>query len=477
MEFVHEEDRERILAGVARTIAGFVEPHEFRVLDKGGRMRFVRTSGRPIVEDGQLVGIAGVLSDLTDLRQAEAAKEELEAQLQQSQKMEALGRLAGGVAHDFNNLLFVILNYATLLEARSDPDSKEQQQAGAIRQAAERAAALTRQLLTFSRTKVMKPRRLHLNEVLVETESMLRRIVGEDVQLSTRLGKGLPRIACDRAHLDQVLINLTVNAREAMGEGGVLSVETGLQELGPDPALAELELEPGSYVCLAVEDTGCGMSRAVQERACEPFFTTKKGSGGTGLGLSTVYSAVRQAGGLLRLHSEPGRGTRVEVFLPAAQELEALEADEDCQEAPPSSQPVLGQGRVALLVEDEPRVRELARTMLEAQDFVVLDAGHPEQALRLARLHRAPLALLLTDVVMPDINGRQLAEELRSMQPDLPVLYMSGYTDNVISRHGMLEDDVVLLEKPFTSEDLRIKVAEVLGACAGQDSQEEGEGA
>ena len=468
-DFIHPEDLERVAEGVAQTYQGRIEPLEFRVLDKDGSERFVRTSGRVVKENGQVVGIGGIMTDLTELRNVEADKADLEEQLQQSQKMEALGRLAGGVAHDFNNLLFVMLNYASLIEARAEDGTEDAKQAAAIRQAAERAGELTRQLLTFSRTKVMKPRRFDLNEVLAEMESMLRRIVGEDVLLSTRLAKDLPCIACDRSHLDQVLINLAANARDAMAGGGSLSLETRLIELGPDLVPSELQLEAGPYVCLTVRDTGCGMAKDVLDRAFEPFFTTKKASSGTGLGLSTVYSAIRQSGGLVRIESSPGQGTLVEVFLPVAKGDGTPLDESDCGEATerhglPSEERSEGP-RVALLVEDDPQVRELSRTMLENEGFTVLDAGHPEEALRLARLHHGPLSLLLTDVVMPDMNGRQLAEQLCRERPEVKVLYMSGYTDNVIAQHGMLDADVMLLEKPFTAKDLHARLCDLLLPC------------
>ncbi|MBW2702902.1 MAG: PAS domain S-box protein [Deltaproteobacteria bacterium] len=472
-DFIHPEDLERVAEGVAQTYHGRIEPLEFRVNDKDGSERFVRTWGRVMEENGQVVGIGGIMSDLTELRKVEADKADLEEQLQQSQKMEALGRLAGGVAHDFNNLLFVMLNYASLIEERAGDGTVDAKQAGAIRQAAERAGELTRQLLTFSRTKVVKLRRFDLNEVLVEMESMLRRIVGEDVQLSTRLAKDLPCIACDRSHLDQVLINLAANARDAMAGGGSLTLETRLIELGPDLVPSELQLEPGPYVCLTVRDTGCGMSKDVLGRAFEPFFTTKKDSSGTGLGLSTVYSAIRQSGGLVRMDSSPGRGTLVEVYLPMANgDASALDKSDRQEATERHALPSDGR-RVALLVEDEPQVRELSRTMLENEGFTVLDAGHPEEALRLARLHRGPLSLLLTDVVMPDMNGRQLAEQLCRERPEVKVLYMSGYTDNVIAQHGMLDVDVMLLEKPFTAKELHTKLCDLFLPCDDEEEKED----
>ncbi|MBN2498530.1 MAG: PAS domain S-box protein [Deltaproteobacteria bacterium] len=450
LDFVHPEDRPRVAEGVARTMSGLAEPHEFRVLDKDGTIRHARTSGRAVYEGDELVGVVGILSDLTELRRAERARSELEEQLQQSQKMEALGRLASGVAHDFNNLLFIIQNYAAALRKHFEQDQDGYRQARAIERAAERAAELTRRLLVFSRVQDRRFHVVDLNKLLSETEPMLRRILGEDVGLTTRMAKELAPVKVDPACVDQVLINLAANARDAMAAGGHLTIETHNIDLGPE--YAELDVEPGSFVELSVSDTGCGMTPEVQARAMEPFFTTKPAGEGTGLGLSTVYSTVRQSGGLVRIESRPHEGTKVSVFFPSCSAQLALETEGE--QLSESAGAVAGQSpRKALLVEDEPLVREIVRVMLDSLGYTVSTASSVGRALEQSRLNREDIDLLLTDLVLTDSNGRQLAEQLLTERPATRVLFMTGHSDDSIARlYPTIE--APLLRKPFSKEEL-----------------------
>jgi signal transduction histidine kinase len=380
----------------------------------------------------------------------------LEDQLLQSQKMEAVGRLAGGVAHDFNNLLTVILGYNDILREQSCKDAEALEYAEEIQQAAERASALTNQLLAFSRRQVAVPRVIELNRVVHQIDKMLRRIIGEDIVLETNLSQSLPRVKVDPSHMDQVIMNLAINSRDAMPNGGNLTIETAEVELEKDDHSRHTGVAPGHYVMLAVSDTGIGMDEATRARAFEPFFTTKDKGKGTGLGLSIVYGIVKQNGGEVLVNSEPGEGTVFRIYLPASQaEAEPLDGDDGTVEMGAVHETVL-------LVEDEDQVRSLTTTMLARRGYHVLSAANAADAIELASAYAKPIHLLLTDVIMPGMRGPELAREIVAARPGTRVLYMSGYTDHGVINQGMLSKNTPFLRKPFTASTLHQKVREAL---------------
>jgi signal transduction histidine kinase len=381
----------------------------------------------------------------------------LQDQLNQSQKLEAVGRLAGGVAHDFNNLLTVILGYNELVreQVRQDPDTHSF--AEEVQRAAERASALTNQLLALSRRQVAVPRLLDLNEVVHHMDRMLLRLIPEDIILETQFAPNLPPVKVDPSHIDQVILNLAINSRDAMPHGGRLLIETAEVDLAADYPGRHIGVAPGRYVMLAVSDTGIGMSDATLARVFEPFFTTKEQGKGTGLGLSIVYGIVKQNDGEIMVYSEPGDGTTFKIYLPAVQaQSETL--------VRPAATPVRsGGGETILLVEDEAQVRELAHTMLSRLGYRVILAQNLEEAIRVSAEYQEKIDLLLTDVVMPGGSGADLAREITALRPGIHVLYMSGYTDNIIVRQGILRAETPFLQKPFTADNLQRTVREVLG--------------
>ena len=390
--------------------------------------------------------------------QAEDQRAALEEQLRQSQKMEAIGRLAGGIAHDFNNLLTVIKGYTQLSLARIDGDKPLEEDIEEIEKAGDRAADLTRQLLAFSRRQIMELRLLDLNSLLKNLDKMLRRVIGEDVELITVMAKDLGRIKADPGQIEQIMMNLAVNARDAMPDGGRLIIETANAELDAAYAHTHVSISPGRYVMISVSDTGIGMTPQVKDRIFEPFFTTKERGKGTGLGLSTVYGIVKQSDGSVWVYSEPGKGTTFKIYLPRVDDSpKELEEKETKKESPRGRETIL-------IVEDEAEVRKLTRLILLRQGYKILEAGSGEEAMKICQEGRGPFHLLLTDVVMPQMNGRQLGEQLGQMQMCRPlkVLYMSGYTDNAIVRHGVLERGMNYIQKPFTVDGLARKVREVL---------------
>ena len=399
---------------------------------------------------GAEVGTLGVLKDIGERRR-------LEEQLRQSQKMDAIGQLAGGIAHDFNNLLTVIAGRAQLIISRLRPEEPIHRDATLVRTTADRAAALTQQLLAFSRKQVLQPQVLDLNAVVAGMEPMLGRLIGEDVDLAVIPAVGLGRVKADPGQIEQVIVNLVVNARDAMPDGGCLTVETADVELDVTYASRHLSVPPGPYVMLAVTDTGLGMDEQTRSRVFEPFFTTKGPGRGTGLGLATVYGIVKQSGGDVHLYSECGRGTTFKIYLPRVAEPTTVPVE---ARAPAAAAP---QGdETVLLVEDEPEVRDLAREILETSGYRVLQACDPHEAVLMAERYAGAIHLLLTDVIMPRQSGRALAERLRPLRPELQVLYMSGYTNEAIIRHGVLEPDTAFIQKPFTPAALGQKVRETL---------------
>jgi len=399
---------------------------------------------------GELVGGIAVLRDVTQQRQ-------LEAQLIQSQKMEAIGQLAGGVAHDFNNLLAVIMGYGELLLGDLGAEDPKSNDISEMLAAAKRGVALTRQLLAFSRQQMVQPDILDLNEIVGGIEKMLRRIIGEHIRLSTKLATGLGRFKADAGQVEQVLLNLTVNARDAMPEGGRLRIETHDAHIDEVAAASQPGVAPGDYVVLTVADTGIGMDEQTQKRVFEPFFTTKEVGKGTGLGLSTVYGIVRQSGGHIVIQSEVGKGASFQVFFPR------IEGGDASRKSAPAPAPTYKATETVMIVEDDEGVRVVASRILREQGYTVLEARRASEARRLWEKHGPLVDLLLTDVVMPDINGPRLAEELAKDRPDLRVLYMSGYpgAGGLVGPQGTA---LSCIEKPFTPTSLATKVREMLGS-------------
>jgi PAS domain S-box-containing protein len=439
-----------------RTALGQQQPVQVELINyrKDGSEYWVELNIVPVADaQGHLTHLVSVQREVTERRH-------LEAQLRQSQKMEAVGQLAGGIAHDFNNLLTVITGYSELaLKRHLNDNDPLRPYIEEIDRAGERAAGLTRQLLAFSRKQVLELKVLNLNTVVAEMDKMLRRLIGEDVDLVTMLNEDLGQVKADPGQLEQVIMNLAVNARDAMPQGGKLTIETANVELDETYAHQHLEAQPGSYVMLAVSDTGAGMDPETMSHIFEPVFTTKEQGKGTGLGLSTLYGIVKQSGGHTWVYSEIGRGTTFKVYLPRVEEsVEIFEPDPVRLKQHQAVETIL-------LVEDEERVRELVRTLLQEEGYTVLVAQNGDEALRLCQQYDGPAHLLVTDMVMPGgMNGRQLAERLTSLYPKLKVLYMSGYTGEAIVRQGVLEHNLAFLQKPFSLVGLIRKVREVLAS-------------
>ena len=393
--------------------------------------------------------VRGSFIDITE-------RKKLEERLRQSQKMESVGRLAGGIAHDFNNLLTVITGYSELMLSQLEERSPLVKEVEEIKRAGERASSLTQQLLAFSRRQVLQPRVIDLNEVVSRVEKMLRRLIGEDVELRTVPGAGLWSVKADPGQIEQVLVNLVVNARDAMPGGGVLTIETGNVFLDEEYSLGHLPARSGHYVMLAVSDTGVGMDERTKSQVFEPFFTTKESGKGTGLGLSTVYGIVKQSGGYIWVYSEPGKGSTFKVYIPRTEERE-----DDPRKAVPPVEDLRGE-KTVLIVEDEESILKLSSAVLGGYGYSVLAAPGGEDGLRIAGKHEGEISLLLTDVVMPGMGGRELYERILQQRPKIKVLYMSGYTDKAIVRRGVLDPGTSFLQKPFSPISLARKVKEVL---------------
>lgn len=423
-----------------------------------GEFRLIRADGS--IRQAEYSATADLLPDrhLLIVRDISERKR-LEEQLRQAQKMEALGRLAGGVAHDFNNLLTAITSYSEMLLEALTADDPSRRHAEEIIRASDRAAALTRQLLAYSRQQVLAPQVLNLNTIAAGLERLLRRLIGEDVELATNLAPGLRRVKADPGQIEQVIMNLAVNARDAMPDGGKLTISTANVELDEAYAWAHVDVQPGAYVQLSVSDTGSGMTEQVRARVFEPFFTTKDVGKGTGLGLSTVYGIIKQSEGHIEVDSAPGVGTTFHVFLP-----QVIEPARPTMHAMPLARAMRGSETV-LLVEDDDVVRALTRTVLERQGYTVLEACHGVEAMQICGRYDGPLHMILTDVVMPYMNGRQLYLQLARLRPGIKVLYMSGYTGGAIAQLGELQAEFAFLQKPFPAEMLARKVREVLDAA------------
>ena len=440
---VHPDDVAAVMSGwLAALGAGEEFEHEYRLKLPGGAIRWVRCRAAPVqVIDGVTTGTVGTVEDITE-------RKTLEAQLRQAQKMEAVGQLAGGVAHDFNNLLTVINVHAELALESAQSNECLKTDLSEISRAAGRAAALTRQLLAFSRKQVLQPQLLDLHDVIASVGPMLSRLIGEDIEVITRVARDVGYVRADPGQLEQVLVNLAVNARDAMPGGGTLVLEASNTDLCADRARPHEDVPAGRYVRLEVRDTGCGITPADRERLFEPFFTTKPVGQGTGLGLPTVYGIVKQSGGHIWVESEVGRGSTFTICLPRI-----AEAGNPASVAVRTFPGPRG-AETVLVAEDEDAVRRLTRRILERQGYQVLEARDGRHAVELATRHAGPIDLLLTDMVMPEMNGRALAEQLCLLRPSLRVLYMSGYTDDDIVRRGMLGPRTGFLEKPFTPDML-----------------------
>ena len=454
MELIHPDDRAGVLLRLQDAMAAPRAPVQVaaRVRHKNGSWRYLEGVFTNLIDDPSVGAIVNNYRDVTDRRI-------LEEQVMMSQKMEAIGRLAGGVAHDFNNILTAIGGYSDLLLADLPPDDRRRHDVEEIHQATQRAAALTQQLLAFSRRQVLQPKVINLNALVPDIEKMLRRLIGEDILFATVLHPRLGNVRADPGQLEQVIVNLAVNARDAMSDGGRLTIETRNVELDEAYTAEHPAVKPGRYVLLAVTDTGVGMDEETKARIFEPFFTTKVRGKGTGLGLATVYGIVQQTGGHIWPYSEPGRGTTMRVYLPR------VDAPADPIEHPRDAAPETLRGsETILVVEDEAPVRAVTRQLLERNGYTVLEA--PDGAAALALVDGAAggrhIDLLLTDVIMPGMSGRELAAQLNARRPNLRVLFMSGYTDDAVVRHGMLEPGLAYVEKPFRPMALLRKVRGVL---------------
>ena len=415
---------------------------------KGGQRIDVSMTMSPVKDaHDEIIGTAAITRDVSDRRL-------LEKKLRQAQKMEAVGQLAGGIAHDFNNLLSVINGHCELLEQELPPQAATTRNCEQIKKAGERAAGLTRQLLAFSRQQVLEPTVLDLNGVVTELGKMLKRVIGEDIEFTTHLDSKLERVKADRGQIEQVILNLVVNARDAMPHGGRLTIETASVTVDETFARDHRPQEPGRYVRLAIHDTGIGMDADTQARIFEPFFTTKEVGKGTGLGLSTVYGVIRQSGGHIWVTSQLGRGSTFEIYLPTVQERIP------CEKTTIPADPIASGTETILLVEDEQAVRELARDVLLRSGYRLLEADTPEKAIQIARHYAGTVDLLLTDVIMPGMNGPALARKVAAIRPNIKVLYMSGYAG--FRESQVLDEGAVLLEKPFKREMLLRQIRETL---------------
>jgi PAS domain S-box-containing protein len=458
LEQIHPDDRAQVIeASEEAKRTGLGRRLEYRMRHKNGTWRMLESTASAVRNaKGETERLVIVNRDITERKQAEKELQEREQQLRQAVKMEAVGRLSGGIAHDFNNLLSVIIGYADELnESKSDGD-KLRRNAEQIKKAGQRAASLTRQLLAFSRQQVLQPRVLDLNSVVADLAKMLRRLIGADIELTLTLDPEVGSVKADPSQIDQVLMNLVVNARDAMPEGGQITIETSNTELTQGQAAKMPYVQPGPYVQLTVTDTGIGMDAETMAHIFEPFFTTKEKGQGTGLGLATVYGIIKQSGGYIWVFSEPGRGTSFKIFLPRV--MDAAPA------VSAKTQPAKGRRALStvLLVEDEDSLRELIAELLARDGYHVLAASNGAQAVETARSFQGPIHLLLTDIVLPGISGTAVAKHLAASRPEMKILYMSGYSEFHPSGRGSLPPDARLLQKPFTKETLLRDVAEAL---------------
>jgi PAS domain S-box-containing protein len=457
-ENVHPDD----LAPARLFFAGILQkPGEMGTIEcryrcKDGTYKWIEFTGTNLLDDPDIQGVLGNYKDITERKNAEADRERLQAQLLQAQKMESVGRLAGGVAHDFNNMLGVILGHTELALLRTDDQQKLCSDLKEIQKAANRSADITKQLLAFARKQTISPRKLGLNDVVESLLKMMRRLIGEDIDLVWQPSAHLWPVKMDPSQINQILVNLCVNARDAIAGVGKLTIETGRHTFDQEYCNEHPGFIPGDFVLLAVSDNGCGMDKHTLDNLFEPFFTTKDVGKGTGLGLATIYGIVKQNNGFINVYSEPGQGSTFKIYLPR------LVAHEDIEKAVPEKKAAAGGTETILLVEDEPTILAMTRMMLERQGYSVLPAATPAEAIGLARTHAQTIHLLMTDVVMPEMNGRDLAGQISALYPDIRLLFMSGYPANVIAHQGMLDDGVAFLQKPFAMAEMTEKVRGVL---------------
>jgi PAS domain S-box-containing protein len=454
LELVHPDDWDKTTIA-ATTIMSGIATSDFdnRYVRKDGTTVDIMWSANWSEIDKSMFCVA---RDVSQIKQAERALEQSAEQLRQAQKLESVGRLAGGIAHDFNNMLTAIQGYSELTLRRLEDDDPLRRNIEEILKAGDRSAALTRQLLAFSRQQILQPVVLDLNVVITDTVKMLQRLIGEDVQLVAVLNPKAGRVKADAGQVSQIIMNLAVNARDAMPTGGKLTIETANTTFDEEYAWQHVGVISGEYVMLAISDTGTGMSAETQQHIFEPFFTTKEVGKGTGLGLATVYGIVKQSGGQIWVHSEMGGGTTFKIYLPRVTEEVAEE------ETKHPSDGLLRGSETILLVEDEEMVRMLAHRILEECGYTVLEAGNGAQALALCDKHEGHIDMLMTDVVMPHMGGRELAERMAQMYPEMRILFTSGYTDDAVVRHGVIETGMNFIQKPFTPDGLAQKVREVL---------------
>jgi two-component system cell cycle sensor histidine kinase/response regulator CckA len=449
LDFIHPDDHAKVAERVRHLESGRPVPlSEEKIIRLDGRLLDVEISASPFLEDGA-PAVQMVCRDISD-------RKTLEAQYYQSQKMEAVGKLAGGIAHDFNNLLTVILGVSELIMLQLPDGDGMKSLVQDIHKAGERAAHLTRQLLAFSRKAVIEPKILDLNSLVANTEKMLRRLIGEDIAITAKLAPALGKVKADAGQIEQVIMNLTVNARDAMPKGGKITIQTCNVQRDEGYAMLHPHVKAGRYVMLSVSDTGCGMSEEVKARVFEPFFTTKGPGKGTGLGLATVYGIVTQCGGHCEVDTEPGRGSSFNIYLPAVNGPQTSgDSFHDGTDLPRGKETVM-------LVEDEDEVRNITRLILQALHYTVLEARSGQEAIRLCESHPGPIDLLVTDVVMPEMGGPQVSELVSARRQSIKTLFLSGYTDDAIVHHGILHSKVAFLQKPFTHVSLANKVREVL---------------
>jgi PAS domain S-box-containing protein len=458
VNWVHPDDQSRVIGRWESLFRGSsIQDEEYRLVTKDGRVKWVAATWGPILDEGgRQIGVQGSERDISERKLAEEALRESQERYLQAQKLESIGQLAGGVAHDFNNLLTVINGYSEIVYRKLSKGDPLRPQIDEIRMAGARAADLTQQLLVFSRKQMIQPKPLDLNQVVAESEKMLRRLLGEDIELKTQLCPSPAWVMADLGQIHQVLMNLVVNARDAMPDGGELVLETADVEIDSSYVKEHPEARSGSFVLLAVTDNGTGMDEETSKHIFEPFFTTKGPSQGSGLGLATVYGIVKQSQGWIGFYTEPGKGTAFKIYLPRTDANIEIHPDAEAGRAN------LGGSETVLIVEDQGEVRSLATSILKACGYRVLDAADGAKALALVECHPEPIHLLLTDVVLPGMNGRELAERLRILLPAVKVLYTSGYTHDVIAHRGVLDRDVAYIAKPYTPDGLAAKVRDVL---------------